>query len=152
MQNPLKKTANALKSFLKQGVTPEKLSLALALGIIIGLFPVIGITSILCAAVAMAFRLNMAVIQLANYTIYPLQLIVIIPLFKITNQIFHVTTFDLNFQNVIALFKTDTMAALGSFGNIILYSSLLWLAVAIPATILIYLVSHRYLKRIKIKV
>ncbi|MRR14574.1 DUF2062 domain-containing protein, partial [archaeon] len=60
---------------LMQGVTPEKVSLSLALGFIVGLFPVVGTTTVFCILIAVALRLNMVAILLANWFAYPLQLI-----------------------------------------------------------------------------
>ena len=35
---------------LKQGVTPEKLALTVALGLVLGIFPILGATTLLCGA------------------------------------------------------------------------------------------------------
>ncbi len=43
---------------LKQGATPEKLALTVALGFILGVFPILGSATLLCGLVAWALRLN----------------------------------------------------------------------------------------------
>ena len=44
---------------LKQGVTPEKLALTVALGLVLGIFPILGATTLLCGAAAIALRLKL---------------------------------------------------------------------------------------------
>ena len=61
-------------NLLRQGITPEKIALSIAFGIALGVFPVIGATTLLCAAAAIVLRLNLPAIQLVNYFVYPLQI------------------------------------------------------------------------------
>lgn len=51
---------------LRQGVTPEKIALSLALGVALGVFPVLGSTTALCALAALVLRLNLPAIQIVN--------------------------------------------------------------------------------------
>src|SRR3546814_7810456 len=51
---------------LRQGITPERIALTLALASIISVFPILGSTTLLCALVAAWLRLNQPLIQLAN--------------------------------------------------------------------------------------
>jgi uncharacterized protein (DUF2062 family) len=51
---------------LMQGVTPQKIALSIALGISLGIIPVLGVTTMLCAMAAIRFKLNQPVIQLVN--------------------------------------------------------------------------------------
>jgi uncharacterized protein (DUF2062 family) len=69
-----------LIALLAEGVTPRKLAMSLALGIVIGLVPILGVSTALCALAAVALRLTMPAIQLVNYLLTPLQLLLIIPL------------------------------------------------------------------------
>jgi uncharacterized protein (DUF2062 family) len=70
-----KKIIQPLVSLLKQGVEPSRLSLALASGSVIGVFPVLGIATVACTGVAVLYRLNLPAIQLANYLVFPMQII-----------------------------------------------------------------------------
>ena len=49
---------------LRQGVSPEKIALTIALGIILGVTPVLGSTLLLCTLAAIVLRLNLPAIQL----------------------------------------------------------------------------------------
>ena len=70
---------STLAGWLRQGTSPRRLALTLALGFAIGCIPVVGIPTVLCAALAQAMRLNQPAIQAANYAAMPLQLFLIVP-------------------------------------------------------------------------
>ena len=62
------------------GLSPETTALILAIGIVLGVFPVYGAPTILCTVAAMALRLNLPAIQIVNQICSPLQLALLIPL------------------------------------------------------------------------
>jgi uncharacterized protein (DUF2062 family) len=68
---------------LRQGITPQRLALTLALGFALGCIPVIGIPTALCAMVALLFRLNLPAMQAANYIAMPFQVALIVPLARL---------------------------------------------------------------------
>src|SRR5579863_6612431 len=74
---------------LKQGVTPEKIALTIALGLTLGVTPVIGSTTMLCTLAAVTLRLNLPAIMLVNGAVYPLQLTLLIPFLRAGAWIFH---------------------------------------------------------------
>src|SRR5580658_5326810 len=69
--------------WLRQGITPQRLALTLALGFAIGCIPVVGIPTLVCAALALTLRLNLPAIQAANYIVMPLQLLLIVPFVRL---------------------------------------------------------------------
>lgn len=71
-----------IKSLLVQGVTPRKIALSLACGVVLGLFPIMGSTTILCAAAAVVLGLNLPAIQTINFLVYPAQLALIVPFIR----------------------------------------------------------------------
>jgi uncharacterized protein (DUF2062 family) len=84
-----KAISGTLLSILRQGTTPTRLAITLAVGICIGCFPVLGATTMLCILVAFAFGLNQAAIQVGNYLAFPLQLLLTIPFLRLGERIFH---------------------------------------------------------------
>lgn len=67
---------------LKAGLSPEKLALTIALGVVFGLVPVFGITTLLSVAVALRLRLNVAAMQLAAHLMSAFQLALLIPFLR----------------------------------------------------------------------
>jgi hypothetical protein len=77
-----------LLNLLTQGITPEKLALSVGLGVSLGIFPMLGSTTILCAVFGFLFRVYQPAIQVVNYFTYPLQLILLIPFSNRADPIF----------------------------------------------------------------
>jgi hypothetical protein len=59
---------------------PEKVALLLSVGLVLGVFPVMGCPTVLCLAAALGLRLNLAALQLLNNVSSPLQLALLLPL------------------------------------------------------------------------
>src|SRR5271169_2441589 len=73
--------------WLRQGISPRRLALTLALGFAVGCIPVLGIPTVICAALALALRLNLPAIQAANYLVMPLQLALIVPFVRLGGRL-----------------------------------------------------------------
>ncbi len=73
---------------LRQGVTPEKIALSVALGAALGVFPAVGWTTALCALAAIILRLNLPTIQIVNYLVYPAQIALLVPFFRLGEKLF----------------------------------------------------------------
>lgn len=97
---------------LRQGVTPEKLALSVALGVILGLFPVLGTTTALCAIAALVLRLNLPAIQLVNYIVYPAQIALLIPFFRLGECIFRAPRLPLSVVQVAGMFRANYWQAM----------------------------------------
>ena len=82
------KLAGRIKLILQSGITPAKLALTITLGIAVGLMPVLWGTSLVCALLAVTFRLNQAAMQAVNYLCYPLQIVLFIPLCGLGQDLF----------------------------------------------------------------
>jgi uncharacterized protein (DUF2062 family) len=99
---------------LRQGVTPEKIALSIVCGITLGVFPVLGSTTLLCAVAALAFRLNLPAIQLVNYFVYPLQIALLIPLFRLGEKLFGARHLPLSVQQIYAMIHASMTGACGT--------------------------------------
>src|SRR5215472_7734567 len=73
------KLTRLVLALLSQGITPHKIALTLVLGVLFGVIPLIGTSTTLCALAALALGLNLPLIQLVNYLVYPLQILLLIP-------------------------------------------------------------------------
>ncbi|MBN2792937.1 MAG: DUF2062 domain-containing protein [Desulfuromonadales bacterium] len=64
---------------VRQGLGNRDLALGLALGATLGIMPLVWGTSLLCAVMAAVLRLNQVVVQVANYLVYPIQIMLFLP-------------------------------------------------------------------------
>jgi uncharacterized protein (DUF2062 family) len=133
-----------VKRWLRQGISPGRLALTLALGFAIGCIPIVGVTTVLCATLALTLRLNQPAIQAANYAAMPLQLILIVPFMRLGKWglgSVHVHLLDW-LRNAVIL---GPVARLGWLAGQALFG---WMLVAGPAVMLLWLMLTPMLRRI----
>ena len=134
-----RKVVRPILEFFRQGLTPEKLSFTIALGITLGVIPVLGSTALLCTLAAIAFRLNLAAIQIVNWLVYPLQLILLIPFYRIGGWIFRTPPSELSAVHILALIRTNVLHAIATLWTITIHAVVAWLVLGSIATGLLYL-------------
>src|SRR5678815_1310745 len=92
---------------LTQGVTPQKIALTIALGLMLGIFPILGSTTALCALAGIVLKLNQPIIQLVNYLGYPLQLALLIPFYRAGEHLLGRTPIPLSVSLLFDRFGAD---------------------------------------------
>jgi uncharacterized protein (DUF2062 family) len=125
-------------SQLTQGVTPHKIALSIALGFSLGVFPVLGTTTTLCAIAAVRLRLNQPVIQLINWLVYPLQLAWILIFIRLGEWILHAPYMTFSLPELIQKFHDSPVKFFQEFGLVALQGVVAWLFVAPFLTTLTY--------------
>ena len=141
-----KKIVEPVIALIKQGISPEKIALGMACGIVLGVFPVLGSTTILCGLAAIILRLNLPAIQLVNYLVYPLQLVLLIPFFHLGDLLFQLEPLPLSAQELITLLQSDLWGTIQSFWNTTLHAIVAWLLVSLPAFLLLHFIFIRLIK------
>jgi hypothetical protein len=125
---------------LRQGVSPEKIALTIALGIILGVTPVLGSTTLLCTFAAIAFRLNLPAIQLVNGAVYPLQLILLIPFYRLGAWIFRADASTISLGGVTALIREGVGHAMRTLWVVTMHALLAWLGLGMVSLAILYAV------------
>ena len=133
---------------LRQGITPEKIALSVALGITLGVTPVLGSTSILCFLAAVVFRLNAPAIQLVNYFVYPLQFALLIPFIRIGEWIFAARPAGISLAQIGNLIRADAWNAITTLWTATMHALVAWLAIGSLASLLIYLLLAPVLRKL----
>jgi uncharacterized protein (DUF2062 family) len=85
---------------LRGGVTPRRLAWSLALGIVIGINPSLGITTVLVIMLAWAFGLNQIASQLGAQAMTPLHLLLFVPFIELGVHLFHTRRLPLTQQQI----------------------------------------------------
>lgn len=134
---------------LKQGITPQKIALTLALGGVIGIFPILGATTLLCGIVGVWLRLNQPIIQLVNYLVYPVQIVLLIPFYRAGERLFGAEPVPIvNVPDLIARFGAGPWQFLLDYGLVGLYGIAVWCLVAPVLVALAYGLLKPVLERI----
>ncbi len=126
-----------LVALLRQGASPEGLAWSVSMGLALGICPLWGTSTALCAAAGAAFRLNQVALQLANYLAYPLQLALLIPFIRLGERFFGSPHLPLSIGQLQLAFKADAWGALGAFWSSLWHASVAWLVVVpVPMALL----------------
>lgn len=115
-----------------RGLSPETVALIFVLGIVLGIFPVFGLPTLLCAGAAIIFRLNLAAIQLVNQVASPLQYLLLAPLGRAGASIIGARTSSNILEHVL---NGTRNAVVG------------WCCVCVPVGVVLYLVLAFLLQR-----
>jgi uncharacterized protein (DUF2062 family) len=133
---------------LRQGVTPEKIALSIVFGITLGVFPVLGSTTALCAIAALAFRLNLPAIQIVNYFVYPLQIALLIPFFRLGEKLFGAHHLPLSVPQIYAMIHASVSGAIRALWATTWHAIVVWCLLAPVAGVLLYLILAPALRRV----
>ena len=134
-------------AWLQCGMAPRQLAFTLALGFAIGCIPLLGVTTAICAVLALALRLNMPAIQAANWMAMPFQVVLLIPFLRLGQWLFRGQSMSFNPGQLSAQIYAApwhvAMQMSGLFGR----GLLAWLVTAGPAllvmTLLLTPLMHR---------
>jgi len=137
-----------LTDLLRQGITPEKIALSLAIGICLGVFPVLGSTTALCALAAIVFRLNLPAIQLVNYLVYPLQLALIIPFIRFGEVLFGVPHVSLSLTIIFESIKRSAWQTTKTYWTSGWHAMIAWCLVGPVAIWILYMILAPVLRRL----
>jgi len=78
---------NPVLKQLTQGISADKLAWTIAVGCALGIFPIMGTTSLVCFAAAAYWKLNQPVIQVVCHTLWAAHLALILPFIKLGQRI-----------------------------------------------------------------
>jgi uncharacterized protein (DUF2062 family) len=156
-ENPNKDKPKFFKSlqfkligFIKRGTSPKELSIAITLGFLIGIMPFVGATTILSTIIALRWKLNLPIILGVTYVVFPLQLILLYPYYKLAAFVFKVQYLLPSTANILIKLRQDWVATLSGIGIVTVYALLVWLVTSLLSGWFIYktitLVTKRYRK------
>jgi uncharacterized protein (DUF2062 family) len=130
--------------WLRLSISPRRLALTLALGIAVGCIPLVGVPTLICAALAVALKLNLPAIQAANYAVMPLQLLLIMPFVHLGGRLFG----SGRAPEAASLLHAPWTALLSQAGGMAGQALLAWLLIAIPAVALLTTMLTALLRRV----
>ena len=90
---------------LRVGATPERLARSIAVGIVIGINPLLGSTTVLSLAVPSLLGLNVVACQLGNHLVYPLELLLFPVFIRFGSMLFRTEALPLEMRALLQSFK-----------------------------------------------
>jgi uncharacterized protein (DUF2062 family) len=137
---------------LKQGTSPEKLSWSVSLGVTLGIFPIMGSTSLVCLIIGHLFRLNQPILHLFKTFTYPLQLALILVYIRLGQMLNGVPLIKFSIPQLLTRFKDDPTQFASDFGMAALHGIEAWAISAIFLIPAIYFISLPILKKLLEKI
>ncbi|MES2439389.1 MAG: DUF2062 domain-containing protein [Verrucomicrobiota bacterium] len=125
---------------LRQGMSAERVSWTIAIGIVLAVFPVVGTTTMLCVVVAWALGLNQALVQAFNWLLYPLHIALILVFIRLGERLYGAPPLRLSLPEMMARFEADPLKFFSDFGLAAWHGVSAWLLIAPFAVLLIKLV------------
>lgn len=110
------------------GLSAERAALALAVGLVLGTFPIYGLPTILCALASVMFGVNLAAVQVVNQLVTPLWWAMLVPFAKLGAHVAPVKHW----------FLAPAMHVIAG-----------WFCVAVPAGVILYFAASAALGRFK---
>jgi uncharacterized protein (DUF2062 family) len=133
-----KKFIRPLVNLLKQGMDPSRLSLALTSGAIIGVFPILGIATVVCGGIAAFFRLNHPAIQLKNYVVFPMQLVLFFPFLTLEETVTGNSLDEISKTKLVETFNLGFLPAVEELTQYFMLASLGWTLALVPLFAILY--------------
>jgi len=143
----IKRIQQLASKWLRQSVSPRRLALTLALGAAVGCIPVVGIPTLICAALAVALRLNLPAMQAANYAVMPLQFLLIVPFVRLGGRIFG-SGRAAEAGSLLHAPSLALIARMGGLAGLAGQALLAWLLIAVPAVLLLTVLLTALLRRV----
>ena len=122
--------------WLQCGLAPRQLAFTLALGFAIGCIPLLGVTSAICALLALMLRLNMPAIQAANWVAMPLQVVLLIPFLRLGHWLFRGKQAAFNPAQLLVQIEAAPWHSLLQMSGLFGHAVLAWMITAGPALVL----------------
>lgn len=130
-----RRVVEPLRAQVRQGLSPAGLAWGLAVGLGLGTFPVLGTTTLLCVGAGLAFRMNHAALQTANYLAYPLQLALLVPEVRLGEWLLGAPRASLSLGSLAASVRAQPIGALRDLGATLGHACLGWLLLVPPLVV-----------------
>jgi uncharacterized protein (DUF2062 family) len=85
---------------LRGGVTPRRLAWSIALGVVVGINPSVGLTTVLVALLAWTMGLNQVAAQIGVHSVAPLHLLLFVPFIELGVHLFHTRKLPMNRRQI----------------------------------------------------
>ncbi|MEN3942082.1 DUF2062 domain-containing protein [Prosthecobacter sp. SYSU 5D2] len=115
---------------LTQGTSPSKIAQAIAYGIALGIFPIIGSNTLLTLLAGIPLKLNQPILQAFKTLAYPLQWALILGFYRAGEWLFNAPHVSIHVPSMIERFFAEPGPFFRDYGMTALYGIAVWCLVA----------------------
>ena len=127
-----------LVNLLRQGITPEKLALSLALSATLSVIPAFGWSVWLCGICAVSLGLNLPTMQAVNYFLYPAQIALLLPFFRLGEKLFRAPHLPISISQIYSMAHANLWGAIKFLWSTTWHAIVVWGLLAPFTVSLIY--------------
>jgi uncharacterized protein (DUF2062 family) len=138
-----------IRAQLVQGISQSDCAQAIALAITIGLFPIVGFSTLIITAIAYFRRLNQPIAQAFNWICGPIKLALIIPFIRVGEFLFGADRFVLNLRELSRQFYENSWATLSEFAWTFVHAIVGWVIFTPIVYLVVYTISKSVIFRMR---
>ena len=133
---------------LSQGTDPSKIAQAIAFGMTVGVFPLLGCTILVSLLIGVPLKLNQPILQVFRELVYPIHLATILLFIRAGEHLFHVAHTPLSLSVMVKDFYADPGKFMATFGMLGVYAISVWALLAPVLLAIIYYSSKPLIVRL----
>jgi uncharacterized protein (DUF2062 family) len=133
---------------LGMGCSPRKLAWSIAAGLLVGINPLLGSTTLVALVLAAVFRLNLVASQIANHIVYPLQLALFLVFIRIGDTVFHTGKLPMGRHELFHAARHHPWATTKELWTWEWHALIVWAVFAAVATPIVALILRPMLERL----
>jgi uncharacterized protein (DUF2062 family) len=115
---------------LTQGTSPGKIAQAIAWGVTLGIFPIIGSTTLLSLMVGVPMKLNQPILHAFKWLAAPVQLALLLGFYRAGEWLFNAPHVSIHIPSMIERFFAEPGPFFRDYGMTAVYGIVVWCLVA----------------------
>jgi len=129
-----------ITALFKQGLSAKKVAQSILFAILIGIIPILGVSTFLITMLSVKWKLNLPILIAVSYIMWPVQMVLIIPFIRIGATIFGVPQSNHSIDEIVLSFQNSFFNTLSNLSFELLCGFGGWLLTAVPVAIFINVV------------
>lgn len=135
---------------LTRGTSPDRIGWTIALGVVVGVFPIMGTTTLVCLLIGWLLRLNQPVLHVFRAVVYPLHLALILIFIRLGERLYGAPLISFSIPQLIGKFKDSPLQFARDFGMAAWHGVSAWLLIAPVAAVLIKMAAMPALRKLSV--
>lgn len=131
----------------KDGLSPEKLAFSITIGLLAGLFPVFGATTLLSLLLTFIFRQNLMVVQSVQWIMGVFQVLMIIPFMRMGVWLLNQPEIQINIEQIKMAFQPGLLQGIKTMGVFHLFGIVGWIVISLPFGSALYFGLLKFFRR-----
>ncbi len=139
---------NPILQQLTQGISPAKIALAIAWGVTLGVFPILGSNTLLTLLVGIPLKLNQPILQAFKTLTYPFQWALLLGFYRAGEWLFNAPHVSIHIPTMMERFFKEPGPFFRDYGMTALYGIAVWCLIAPLLLAALYFITHPLIIRL----